>query len=633
MNFGWGSNSGVLHYWTNDKVKNGRNAGPEYAPESTWDQTTPSDIWKVEDTHLFGSKFYVSGFYSEDDGAFTLHPQGGLNADVLLDDNGVWQGSFWNFDQTALITQYRADANAYFDTGSWSHELKFGAGYREQENDSISILPGSGKAVLTCEGYGCDPGADNIELVEWSRHNIAVTTKYQSAWVQDTLSRDRWTITGGLRWDKQKAHNDPIFDPGQPDVPNGLFPAIDFKGNDAGGLDWESIVPRVGVTYAMGAENKTLMRGTFSRYAAQLGQWVANQVSPHGALQLRLLLLRGRQPQSQARSVGDGLALQLLRLQRQPAEPERFAQHQRPEPRSLHDERGHRRPAAPLLEQGRRQRDADLPQHDRPARPAHADRRRWNDPPRDARRLRAGRHHGRRAAGRQGRHPADLRAQGRALGDRRHPAHQRRPGDRVLGAHPRLPETDVEQLERARQLHLERQQAEGRARVPPLRRPHDNIFAAGGGGDGNDIYVENGYGNKRLSAINSRWSFNVNGVYQVAPEKPWSFNVAGSISGREGSPFIPSTSRSFFGGQVSPRLDDFRLADVYTFDARIEKDFQIKDLRLTASIDGFNLFNSQPVLQRRVVAPSDPADLADSYGVLERLSPRVFRWGVMFHFR
>ncbi|HLF57131.1 MAG TPA: TonB-dependent receptor, partial [Thermoanaerobaculia bacterium] len=283
VNFQFGPNSGVLHFWTNDKLKDGRNAGPLFAPESTWDQTTPQDIWKIEDTHVFGSNFYLTALFSEDDGAFTLAPKGGLDADFYYDNQGVAHGSYWDFDQTATITQYKAEGNSFFDTGTWSHELKFGAGYREQENDSISVLP-RGRYVWACEDYGCAGDEEggtipDLELVIWTRHNVAVTSEYESAWIQDTLTKDRWTITGGLRYDNQSGKNRPHFDAGTPEA-QGFLPAIQFPGNDANGLEWESIVPRVGVTYALGEKQRTLLRGTFSQYAAQLGQSVISRTDP-----------------------------------------------------------------------------------------------------------------------------------------------------------------------------------------------------------------------------------------------------------------------------------------------------------------------------------------------------------------
>ena len=152
-------------------------------------------------------------------------------------------------------------------------------------------------------------------------------------------------------------------------------------------------------------------------------------------------------------------------------------------------------------------------------------------------------------------------------------------------------------------------------------------------GDTNDIFVETSYGTHKLVLINSRWSFNVNALYQIAPEKPWGFNVAASINGREGYPFAPTTTANVRGLQLTPSLNDFRYDNVYTFDARIEKEVKVHDVGLTFSLEGFNLANTQPVLQRNPQAPSSVDDLATSYEVVERLSPRVFRWGVAIHFR
>src|SRR5262249_34285287 len=73
--------------------------------------------------------------------------------------------------------------------------------------------------------------------------------------------------------------------------------------------------------------------------------------------------------------------------------------------------------------------------------------------------------------------------------------------------------------------------------------------------------------------------------------------------------------------------------NVVTFDARLEKLVNFGDLGVTFSIDGFNLFNSQPALQRYPLAPKTQADLATAYPVIENLSPRVFRVGAAVHFR
>ena len=48
-----------------------------------------------------------------------------------------------------------------------------------------------------------------------------------------------------------------------------LVPGIDFAGYDAP-FSWKNISPRVGMTYALSADGKSLLRASFSRNAGQL---------------------------------------------------------------------------------------------------------------------------------------------------------------------------------------------------------------------------------------------------------------------------------------------------------------------------------------------------------------------------
>jgi hypothetical protein len=628
LNFQFGSNAGVLHYWTNDKIKNGRNAGPLFAPESTWNQTTPQDIYKIEDSHLFGSSFYVSVLASRDDGAFTLTPQGGLDADMYFDENGVVNGSYFDFTQDGVITQYKADASGFFNTGGWSHELKFGGSYREQENDSISTLP-RGRYVHACEDYGCDPGEDNIELVVWTRHNVAVTSEYQAAWIQDTVEKGRWTITGGLRLDRQTAVNDANRDPGNPEVPDGLYPAIEFDGNDADDLDWNSLVPRVGVTYALNDKGNTLLRGTFSQYAAQLGQGTASRVGPFSAYSYVYYYFTDANRNlvfdpSEAGSLSYYYAYAV-----NVANPGSTASANRNDPdldpylttegtiglqhalgksglsatvvyrntedllelRDLvFDETGHERVAT--------RDDYELVDTTEVTLPN------GNVVSVDEYDLRDGL----------------SRTGGQLLTN----------GDR-----------EIQYL--GITLGYNRPLADGwglRANVtysdsdlevgPEFERyddPTDVIFTNGYGDDAGTFVQQSSYRAKRGVLLNNRWSFNIAAQYQVAPERPWGFNVATNITGREGYPSTPFIGSNAFQLQLD-EIDADRNDDLVSVDARIDKDFKVGDLVITASFDAFNLFNSQPVLQRNrnFSNESDPF-------VIERLSPRVFRWGLTFHYR
>ena len=148
--------------------------------------------------------------------------------------------------------------------------------------------------------------------------------------------------------------------------------------------------------------------------------------------------------------------------------------------------------------------------------------------------------------------------------------------------------------------------------------------------DGNEPFAERsaGSGNKGDIWAGSGWTFNVNTLYQVAPDKKWGFNLGASITGREGfvSPAYAPTS----GGRRVQlgAFDRFRNDDIITLDTRIEKDFEFKDFGFTLGIDGFNLLNESYVLQRQRNVSAGSAN-----DVREILSPRVFRVGIKLHFR
>ena len=123
-------------------------------------------------------------------------------------------------------------------------------------------------------------------------------------------------------------------------------------------------------------------------------------------------------------------------------------------------------------------------------------------------------------------------------------------------------------------------------------------------------------------------------MYQVAPDRPWGFNVAGNLGGRQGTPNGYSRQVAGLDGirrliSVEENLGDFRNDDVTTVDVRLEKEFSATgSMRLTFSVDGFNILNSGVVLDRYW-------DLGAGNGdwVFSTVSPRIWRLGVRLNWR
>ena len=144
-----------------------------------------------------------------------------------------------------------------------------------------------------------------------------------------------------------------------------------------------------------------------------------------------------------------------------------------------------------------------------------------------------------------------------------------------------------------------------------------------------------GSGNKGDVWLQSSWAFNVNGMYQVAPDRPWGFNVAANLYGREGYPFPYYFTRSGTQDNIERNIsavtdaNSFRAPDIFTTDIRLEKDMPFSDnLTGTFSIDVFNVFNENYVLQRETELEKPTANF-----VTQTLSPRIYRLGFRVSWR
>jgi len=133
------SNAATAFAFNGDKLKSGRNAGPLRPQLTTWNQSgfgaTPTG-YKVEDTQILGNNFYVTGMYSVVNGGFQLVPQGG-SALAFRDTEQVWHNSFLLNQIERPQRQGKLDASNFFNTGSLSNELKYGAAYRTAEQSSL----------------------------------------------------------------------------------------------------------------------------------------------------------------------------------------------------------------------------------------------------------------------------------------------------------------------------------------------------------------------------------------------------------------------------------------------------------------------------------------------------------------
>ncbi|MFI5180457.1 MAG: carboxypeptidase regulatory-like domain-containing protein [Thermoanaerobaculia bacterium] len=259
-------NSFTADYSYNDKRKQGRNASPTRPPETTWDQTGPTKLYKLEDSHVFGSDVFATVSYARILGGFNLVSEG--QGQPFLDDSGIWHNGFVNYYTQRPQTQVTFTPSFFLRTGNIGHEIKAGFNYRDTPIASQSSWPG-GIIAYSAGAYGT-----SSDVVAFTRdRNQQSEQLYYSGFVSDTMTVDKLTVNLGVRYDYQKATDTSIPIPCC-SYNTSLYPQVPFKPITYQGsppVIWKDFQPRVGLTYAIGPENKTLLKASYARFANQLG--------------------------------------------------------------------------------------------------------------------------------------------------------------------------------------------------------------------------------------------------------------------------------------------------------------------------------------------------------------------------
>ncbi len=290
------SNALDVWYLRSDKLKQGRSGGPTRPQETTWNQTTPANTWKIQDSQILGSSFFFTAQYNGLNGDFTLDPQGDPRRQSFIDDGGVWHNTYEFFSGPRPQRQVKADMSYFFNAGSIGNELKAGFAYLKTGARSTSAWPGelnfqfNGSGPLAAQTYGdlfdCTDADENpIPCAAVTRmSNLSVENKYWSAYFQDSITLDRLTVTLGVRWDQQYGNNRPttIFANPTPEFQAaGILPTVDYPGANKP-FTWNDWQPRVGLTYALGQNRTTVFKASYARYAEALGTDTTGTINPTG---------------------------------------------------------------------------------------------------------------------------------------------------------------------------------------------------------------------------------------------------------------------------------------------------------------------------------------------------------------
>lgn len=274
-------NKSTFLYFFNDKVRNARGATPTNPPETTFRQTAP--VHNLKGTH----QWIPSDRMTVEFQAFSM-PNGGFlldfHEDSLIDvqssidlaTNMNGRSNQMNDNRRPQL-ELRADAN-YFLTNvlGGDHATKFGVGYRDNPVGFTAIRGGRARARFR---NGVPVEAD---LYRDSNTERALTQLY--GYVQDSYTRGKLTVNGGVRMDYQDDEALASSVPANPIIPD-LLPAVAFSGADSG-VSFLDFSPRLGVTYNLTGDGRTIIKGNLAIYWGT-GITTAQYVTPVGEVSLR----------------------------------------------------------------------------------------------------------------------------------------------------------------------------------------------------------------------------------------------------------------------------------------------------------------------------------------------------------
>ncbi|HWC66018.1 MAG TPA: hypothetical protein VG777_08040, partial [Thermoanaerobaculia bacterium] len=145
-------------------------------------------------------------------------------------------------------------------------------GYRTVDLKSSATWPGNGAIPFEDDGL--------VKLTRTAR--ISENSRYRDGFVQDTLTIANLTVNLGVRYDEQYGNNRPTTAPAAPwnDVlcdaslvpsqTNPCLPTLSYPGGEVE-FRWKNWEPRVGLTFGIGPQKQTLLRASYARFADQLG--------------------------------------------------------------------------------------------------------------------------------------------------------------------------------------------------------------------------------------------------------------------------------------------------------------------------------------------------------------------------
>ncbi len=615
-----GNRLGFQNTWA-EKVRNVRDASDTRPIETTYRQKAidskfgafgwisgPSPLWKVSDQHVFSDRFLMDVQWAHLGNNFALD----FHEDSLADVQPAFETTTGRYERSFQASVFARPTNSLDVTGNYflpafaggDHAFKMGLRWRSANSTSLNHRGGNAYARFT---NGIPNSADL-----WRDGNSISHLNTWAFYAQDSYTVKRFTFNLGFRIDIQDDEAVAGDVPGNPIVP-ALLPSVSFPGADAN-VTWTNFSPRLGMTYNLSGQGRTVMNASFATYFGQMapGQ-LSGELAATGAVFVRYPwadLNGDRFVQANELTTSTILSRSAAY---DPNNPSNFNSPGAVDPNIKNDRTrefiiGIDHELIPNLGVGASYIWRKYDQFN------------WQD-----------------SVGLTSANylPVSYTPTTCPASARCETVTYYQPNIPIPSAFIRTNQPDRFRDFNGFELTMRKRMANrwSASGSYAYNNAIDHWDSANAYEDPTNIVLQDGFQYAPESAgsgvdavfTNAKWLVKLNGSFQA----PFGINLAGGYQGRQGYPFpqsILSPNRANQAGQIQVLLDplgDVRLDTFHQVDFRVDRAFTVVGLRIIPAMDVFNVMNSNTVLaERRNQAASN------ANRVSQILSPRVIRFGV-----
>ncbi len=253
-----------------NKTKHGRGASPLRSPETTWDQKGPTPLYKGQVNVTIGNDVFLSARTGYVGNNFSFNPLGGLDASAYRDAGRVRHGSYYFYKTDRPDSSTLADGNWFHGR----HEITFGGSVRFTRDDETLDYRGNGVDSLHSASFAA---TRSMQAWIWRPFFASSQVTSQSLYGGDTIRLGRLTTQLALRFDRAYASMRPSDQRANPGFPS-LLPSISTPAVDKL-IDLSLVSPRVGASYAVDADGRTILRASYGMFGSQLGSGTVQNFS------------------------------------------------------------------------------------------------------------------------------------------------------------------------------------------------------------------------------------------------------------------------------------------------------------------------------------------------------------------